>query len=347
MKLDGRYGIFLLSKCTEGRASAADYVNFVTSPHQRMRCGTSSNMLTRTRPRHCKSLRGRKHGVVSWQVRGLSRGTSQAPSLKDSSSPDTVLGTTTEPAATFSDDAQASQLSNVQEPRCWPHRRAGALPKTKYRLFQVCLTVAALSLGCVSLAPPAHASIAEAVSASLRSVAPDWLVVVVLASLPVVELRGAVPVGISILGISPPVAYILAVFGNMIPVPLILLCLGPLVKASAGVPPLYKILEAILSRARKQTEAMDEDTIFLGLAYFVAVPLPGTGAWSGAIAAFVLDVPFWPAVLSNCLGVCCAGLLVTMLTCMGWTGLWLAIIILLLLPLLSFLVNSMRTDPKR
>lgn len=277
----------------------------------------------------------------------MPRGTFQAPVLKASSSPDTVPSTPMEPAATSSNEIQSSKISEFKETRCWPHRTATAFPTTGYRWFQVCITVAALSLGCVSLAPPAHASIAEAVSASLRSIAPDWLVVVVLASLPVVELRGAVPVGISILGIPPPMAYMLAVLGNMIPVPLILTCLGPLVKASAGVPPLYKILEGILSRARTQTQRMDKDTIFLGLAYFVAVPLPGTGAWSGAIAAFVLDVPFWPAVLSNFLGVCCAGLLVTMLTCMGWAGLWLAIVILLVLPLLSFLVKSMRTDPKR
>lgn len=195
-------------------------------------------------------------------------------------------------------------------------------------------------------APPAQASIAEAVSASLRDVAPDWLVVLVLGSLPVVELRGAVPVGISVLGLNPALAYVLAVIGNMIPVPLLLLGLRPLVKASAGFPLLYKLLESLLSRARKQTEGIDKDKIFLGLAYFVAIPLPGTGAWSGAIAAFVLDVPFWPAVLSNFLGVCCAGLIVTMLTCMGWAGLWLAVLILLVLPLVSFLVKSMRSDPR-
>lgn len=214
------------------------------------------------------------------------------------------------------------------------------------RPVQVVLSAFAIALVCATITPPAHASIAEAVAASLRDIAPDWLVVFVLAGLPVVELRGAVPVGISVLGLSPPLAYFLAVMGNMVPVPLILLGLGPLVRASAGVPALYRLLERILNRARKQTEGMDKETIFAALAYFVAIPLPGTGAWSGAIAAFVLDVPFWPAVLSNLIGVCCAGALVTMLTCMGWAGLWLAIIILLVLPLLSFLVKSMRSDPK-
>eukprot|EP00892_Ulva_mutabilis_P010200 jgi/Ulvmu1/7552/UM037_0096.1 len=229
-----------------------------------------------------------------------------------------------------------------------PDRQADydVLGNSRKRLGQMGLAALAIWLVSVAIVPPAHASIAQAVATSLREIAPDSVVVFVLASLPIIELRGAVPVGISILGLSPPLAYLLAVMGNMVPVPLILLGLQPLFHASTGLPPLYRLLEGILQRARKQTKQMDESTIFMGLAYFVAVPLPGTGAWSGAIAAYVLDVPFWPAVMSNFIGVCCAGALVTMLTCMGWPGLWLAIIILLVLPLLSFLVKSMKSDRK-
>lgn len=311
---------------------------------RRIQRGNPHNM--QTRHRHCNIVRGSYRGAVG-RVAGQSPCGSYREQLEQAkSSQDPLPCGTEEPAAILPGPPQVENVTGLEH-FSWRSCGSAALLSAKTcKPFQVYLIAVSLSMALVSIAPPAHASIAEAVSTSLRDVAPDWLVVLVLASLPVVELRGAVPIGISILGLPPPVTYALAVMGNMIPVPLILLGLRPLVKASAGVPPVYKLLELLLSRARKQTHGMDRDTIFMGLAYFVAVPLPGTGAWSGAIAAFVLELPFWPAVLSNFLGVCCAGALVTMLTCMGWTGLWLAIIILLILPLVSVLVKSMQADPR-
>jgi uncharacterized membrane protein len=198
----------------------------------------------------------------------------------------------------------------------------------------------------ITLGLPAHASIGDAVAKSLTSWAPDWVVVMALAAMPIVELRGAIPVGIAVLGLNPWLVLGLAVLGNVIPVPLILLALGPLVRASSNIPPLQRLMEAILDRAHKQSETWDKDQVFWGLAMFVGVPLPGTGAWSGAMGAFVLGMPFWPAVFANFAGVCIAGVLVTILSCMGWTGFWTAAIILLVLPFLAWLVRSVRSDPK-
>ena len=203
-------------------------------------------------------------------------------------------------------------------------------------------TIASTTLAC----PAAHASIGDAVAVSLRQIAPDWVVVTVLASLPVVELRGAIPIGIAVLGLQPWLVYICAVLGNTVIVPLILLLLPPLLRLSESVPVLYKALNAFLGRAQKQTEEWDGSDLFLLLAWFVAVPLPGTGAWSGSFIAFVLGMPFATGVLANFAGVCCAGALVTALVCMGWPGLWLAVIVLLVLPLARFLLKSMMSDPR-
>ena len=202
-------------------------------------------------------------------------------------------------------------------------------------------------IGSATLAcPAAHASIGDAVAASLRQIAPDWVVVTVLASLPVVELRGAIPIGIAVLGLQPWLVYLCAVLGNTVIVPLLLLLLPPLLRLSEGIPVLYKGLDAFLSRAQKQTEGWDGSDVFWGLAWFVAVPLPGTGAWSGSFIAFVLGMPFATGVLANFAGVCCAGALVTALVCMGWPGLWLAVTVLLVLPLARFLLKSMSKDPR-
>lgn len=216
------------------------------------------------------------------------------------------------------------------------------LPHGFVRTGVFCIALAVGALIC----PPAHASIGDAVAANLRQVAPDWVVVTVLASLPVVELRGAVPVGIAVLGLHPLLVFLCAVLGNTLIVPLILLSLPPLLKSASGIPPLYKALEALLGRARKQTASWASCDVFWALAYFVAVPLPGTGAWSGSFVAFVLDMPLMSGVLANFAGVCCAGGLVTALVCMGWAGLWLAVTILLAAPLIGFLMRSMsKRDP--
>lgn len=205
-----------------------------------------------------------------------------------------------------------------------------------------CVMLAGSAMAC----PAAHASIGDAVATSLRQMAPDWVVVMVLAGLPVVELRGAIPIGIAVLGLQPWLVYLCAVLGNTIIVPLILLALPPLLRLSENVPVLYKTLDAFLSRAQKQTEGWDGGDVFWVLAWFVAVPLPGTGAWSGSFVAFVLGMPFVSGVLANFAGVCCAGALVTALVCMGWSGLWLAVIVLLVLPFARFLLKSMSADPR-
>lgn len=193
---------------------------------------------------------------------------------------------------------------------------------------------------------PANASIGDAVATSLRGVAPDWVLVTVLATLPVVELRGAIPVGIALLGLPPWLVYICAVAGNTIIVPLILLSLPPLLKLSESIPVLYKTLDAFLMRAQRQTEKWESGDVFWVLAWFVAVPLPGTGAWSGSFVAFVLGLPFVEGVLANFAGVCCAAALVTGLVCMGWAGFWLAVIVLLVLPLARFMTMSLKSDPR-
>ncbi|CAI5479957.1 unnamed protein product [Closterium sp. Yama58-4] len=151
------------------------------------------------------------------------------------------------------------------------------------------------------------------VAAALReSHWPDAAIVTFIASLPVVELRGAIPVAYW-MGMEPVVASSLAVLGNMVPVPFLLTLLGPAITTLANLnPQLKSLLNSFLDHSRAKAAPIAEFQ-WLGLALFVAVPLPGTGAWSGAIGAYILGMPFWEALTANLAGVVLAGVLVNLL----------------------------------
>lgn len=149
-----------------------------------------------------------------------------------------------------------------------------------------------------------------------RSGWPDELIVFVLATLPILELRGAIPVGYW-MQLEPLKVSILAVVGNMVPVPFILLYLKQLVTyAGKRSSVASSFLDRLIEITRKKAGPIEEFQ-WLGLMLFVAVPFPGTGAWSGAIAATILDMPFWEAVSANFFGVVFAGLLVNLLVNLG------------------------------
>ncbi|KAJ0667172.1 putative small multi-drug export [Helianthus annuus] len=145
---------------------------------------------------------------------------------------------------------------------------------------------------------------------------PGEAVVFALATLPVIELRGAIPVGYWF-KLNPIVLTALAVLGNMVPVPLIILYLKPLATFLAGTnKPAAQFLDLLFEKAKRKAGPIEEFQ-WLGLMLFVAVPFPGTGAWTGAFIASILDIPFWSGVSANFFGVVLAGLLVNMLVNIG------------------------------
>lgn len=128
-----------------------------------------------------------------------------------------------------------------------------------------------------------------------------------ISMLPLIELRGAIPVGMT-LGLSTIVTYIIAVIGNILPIPFILWFSRPIMAWLKKT----KLLRPIAEKLEKKTEA-NRDKIMkysaFGLFLFVAIPLPGTGAWSGALAAALLDMRFKYAFPSIVAGVMTAGLI--------------------------------------
>lgn len=141
--------------------------------------------------------------------------------------------------------------------------------------------------------------------------------VLLVSALPVVELRGAIPLAIS-KGISPAEAYFLAVLGNLLPVPFLLLFLGEAEKRLRRFPLFDSFFEWLFLRTRRKTNEKIRKYGALGLIPFVAIPFPVTGAWTGALASYIFGIELRYALPCIAIGVSIAGVIVT-LSCLGVT----------------------------
>lgn len=131
--------------------------------------------------------------------------------------------------------------------------------------------------------------------------------------LPVIELRGAIPMAFA-LGLPWWQAYLISVLGNLLPVPFILLLINLVIKwmSSSKVTFFNKIANFLLKKVEKNRERIEKYS-FWGLFLFVAIPLPMTGAWTGSLVAAVVGVKPLKAFLSALLGVLLAGVIVTLI----------------------------------
>ena len=136
-----------------------------------------------------------------------------------------------------------------------------------------------------------------------------YILIVGVSMVPLIELRGAIPIGIA-WGLDTLPTYLLCVIGNMIPVPFILLFIRAILKWMLKVPKLAPIAEWIDRKAKKNTKKVMKYASF-GLFLFVAIPLPGTGAWTGALVAALLDMRMKYALPSILAGVLTAGFIMT------------------------------------
>ena len=145
------------------------------------------------------------------------------------------------------------------------------------------------------------------------------LVVLVIAALPVLELRGAIPVAINMFGLPWYYAFSLALIGNLLPVPFILLFLEAITRGLGRVDIFRRMLDWLFGYTRRRGRIVERYKR-IGLALFVAIPLPATGAWTGSLVASLLGLPFKHAFLAILVGVFVAGVIVTCLSLLGWIG---------------------------
>lgn len=133
-----------------------------------------------------------------------------------------------------------------------------------------------------------------------------------MAMVPVIELRGALPVGVAG-GLPVWMATVIAILGNMVPIPFILLLLRRIFAWLRSFPKLGLFIDKLERRAHLKGETVKKYRT-LGLIILVAIPLPGTGAWTGALVADVLDIRMKTALPAIFVGVCIAGVIVALMT---------------------------------
>ena len=157
-----------------------------------------------------------------------------------------------------------------------------------------------------------------------------------ISALPVIELRGAIPIALLegelpryLASIIPSTlieneikwyyALPVAIAGNLFPVPFLLKFLDPVVRFISKISVLDRIAQWVFKRTRRHSELVEKYER-IGLVLVVAIPLPGTGAWTGALLAFLLGLDFKKSLISIVIGVLIAGIVVTVLTLLGWIG---------------------------
>lgn len=144
---------------------------------------------------------------------------------------------------------------------------------------------------------------------------PPEIATMLIAMLPVGELRASIPIGIALYKLSAFSSLLWSIIGNMIPIYFILLAFDPVAtwlrKKSRLID---QLLTWLFERTRRKLEKDVAKYGVIALAIFVAIPLPATGAWSGALAAFVFGIEKKKAFLSIFIGVLIAGVIVLALT---------------------------------
>ncbi len=139
------------------------------------------------------------------------------------------------------------------------------------------------------------------------------LITILTAMTPILELRAAIPAGVAA-GLEPWEAFILAFIGNMIPVPFIIIFARRVIIVLRRK---YRKLNTFLLRIQNRAKAKGQivrDYEMAGLIILVAIPLPGTGAWTGALVAALMKLDIKSAVISIAIGVFIAGLIVMGIT---------------------------------
>lgn len=141
----------------------------------------------------------------------------------------------------------------------------------------------------------------------------EGLITFLMAMVPVVELRGAIPYGV-IAGLSVHTAFILAVLGNLAPIPFLVVFTRKVFEwlrtKSAGLDRFVRKMEDKADQKKDIVQKYE----FFGLMILVAIPLPGTGAWTGALVAAMLDMRLKRAMPAIIVGVIVAGIIVTTVT---------------------------------
>ena len=153
----------------------------------------------------------------------------------------------------------------------------------------------------------------------------NYLYVLLISMIPLIELRGAIPVAYGIHEVHPefslPIAYLVIAIGNMIPVPFIYFFARRVLEWGKDKRYIGKFFTWCLQKGEKGGQKLQEKAgrgLYVALLLFVGIPLPGTGAWTGTLAASFLDMDFKKSVIAVIGGVVLAAIIVGVICTLGF-----------------------------
>ena len=178
-------------------------------------------------------------------------------------------------------------------------------------------------------------------------IAVKYLLIAIVSMVPIVELRGAIPIAEG-LGLDIFLYYPIAIIGNMLPVPFIYLFARKVLEWGKDKKLIGNFFTWCLEKGEKGGEKLKQTAgntgIFFALLLFVGIPLPGTGAWTGTLAASFLKLDFKTSIFAVTLGVLLAGIIMSLgskiVAFFGWTGLLAIIAIIVIAVIISILIKK-------
>ena len=148
-----------------------------------------------------------------------------------------------------------------------------------------------------------------------------FILTFLISMVPLIELRGAIPIG-KRMGVSLPDAVIISMIGNMVPMPFIFFFARKVLEWGKDKPVIGGFFRFCLEKGHKGGEKLKEKAgskgMFWALLLFVGIPLPGTGAWTGTLAASMLDLDFKKSVIAVVSGVALAAAIISIVTALGF-----------------------------
>ena len=174
-----------------------------------------------------------------------------------------------------------------------------------------------------------------------------YLIIFFVSMVPIIELRGAIPIADS-LGLNIFLYYPIAILGNMLPVPIIFLFARKVLEWGKDKKIIGKFFTWCLEKGTKGGEKLKQSAgnkgIFWALLIFVGIPLPGTGAWTGTLAASFLNLDFKTSISAITLGVLLAGIIMSLgskiISTLGLAGVFVLIAIILVIILASIFIKK-------
>ena len=180
-----------------------------------------------------------------------------------------------------------------------------------------------------------------------------YIIVFFVSMVPIVELRGAIPIAES-LGLNIFMYYPIAIIGNLLPVPIIYLFARKVLEWGKDKKLTKKFFTWCIEKGDKGGEKLRKSAgnsgIFIALLLFVGIPLPGTGAWTGTLAASFLKLDFKTSILAVSLGVVLAGIIMSLgskiVSTLGWLGVGILVAVIILIAVITIILNKKKEKSK-